>query len=814
MMDQPNQAQFLTIIQIANALGVSRQAVSKTLEHVPASGVVILKNGLTAKGWGLFALPESTRARLTHKSRENGFHDVLDYVMANREPWVPPLPFPQVFPKWQSRAFALQRALIDTLKSTQGGPLGGDALRGAVSAYENVMGVTVTPDHIRRLYTRTAVRDRGLMQWDRVELFLDDAAFRKSTCTRPAKQRQYSHQELSDVLELIDRKNPGGDDKAIFFDAAFLHFESLCENHPKEDRRIKASLLAFINGALPTLSKSVEALRRMFDQKFSIWRENRMAPAALDDKRALNSGRRQKDFSADIKTIADLAVQFEGNESRAQREAYKRGLLSAEYVEHYKLKSRRNKFYVPRAVRTAATDQVIKMEPFLKGPRAVRKAMPRPFRNWDDLMPGDVFEADDLTIPFYWRTIDETGIERVIRGECLVFVDRRSGMILDFMLIAGKYNSFDIRWGAGIKIPCKYGKPRQGWLFEKGVWRSRLIDGDRIPGANSLSWRQSHRALSGGFEESGMSVKHARPGNPQTKIIEQIFNVTQNRMAIEPGFTGRNERMDGYDRALRLIAQARAGKQSCLDQLYTHAECVRALEIIFAEYNAEPQNGKRLAGASPIEMWSDYVSRFPLEKLPDEAQFLYASHKRVMKPRRDGSFLLEYGGTRRMFFNGQTGELSRTDDVIVWWHIEQPNLITITDRKGLNPFVVKEVVMKSSTATEQEFEEVRKLQKQCMEPGRVRFSNMQRNLINTITRDNSITETARELGRFNRQAIEEVEAEEKTKENQLKRIRKDAAEMGVGVNTSRLTNPDRVEEGLRREREIRERLENKKAEQA
>jgi hypothetical protein len=799
-----NQPRFYTIVQIANALGVTDEAVRKTLKAIDPSGLVMLSNGGSARGWGFYALPETMRAKLIRKAQENGFESADEYIATNREPWLAPVPFGQVAEKWRNKAFSLQRAFSATLKLTHGGMLGADALKNALADYEKQFGITVTPDYLRRLYLRTIERDRGLKQWHRVELFLDDAAFRKGPCSSPANRQKYSHDELSGILELIeDRQSPSGDDKALFFNAAFAHFNNLCQFNPNEHRAIKRSLLEYINCALPCLSKSAGTLRRMFDDKLNQWRKNGMTQSALEDQRFFNPGRKRPDFSADEKIIADLAVQLEGNESRAQREAYKRGLLSTAYTSHYKLNFRKDKSRVPHVTRRNATDQVIKMEPFHKGPRAVRKAMPRPFRNWDDLNPGDVFEADDLTIPFYWRAMGDAGMEKVIRGECLVFVDRRTGMILDFMMIAGKYNSFDIRFGAGIKIPAKYGKPRDGWLLENGPWRSRLTDGEPIPGAQTLSWRQTHNALidggralesfCGGFEESGMTIKHARPGNPQTKIIEQIFNVTQNRMAAEPGFIGRNERLDGYDRTQSLIKRAEKGEQRSLDKLYTHAEVVRALEVIFSEYNTEPQNGRRLHGASPAEMWREHVSRFPLEKLPDETQFLYASHKKIARPRRDGSFLMEYNGNKRMFFNKETGELSRTEDVIVWWHIEQPNLITVTDIKGRNPFIVKEVVMDSSSATPEDFQRVKQLQKQCMEPGRVRFSNMQ-NLINTITRDNSQSEATKELGRFNKEAIAEARAEETvakaTRQKNSRRARK------LGVNLSDARNEDMAAAGL------------------
>ena len=547
----------------------------------------------------------------------------------------------------------------------------------------------------------------------------------------------------------------------------------------------------------------------MFDDKYAQWSEQGRTASALKDQRK-NNGAEKKHTEEDAMIVAAIANKREGNESGAYRTAIKQGLIQGT------LDMRRNKSYMPKTLRDDVTDIHLKTRHFDKGEGAILAAMPRGTRDYSGLRAGDIFEADDLTVPFYWKAVGEDGRPKLMRGECLVFSDFRSGLILDFLLIAGKYNSLHIRRGM-LMIHDKYGLPRKGFQFENGPWKARLIEGEKVQGFEDVGWRfladglmEQKVGVVGGVGEAGIKVHHAKARNPQTKAIEQIFNVTQNLMAPLPGFVGRNERLDGYERAHKLIRAAESGDERAIAQLFTQSEAVRALETVFAEYNSEPQNGNKLQGLSPLEMWRSDVENAPLRKLPDDARFLLSSHKKITTPRANGAIEFDYQ-RKRVFANKQIGGLHRRKEVIVWWHIDRPEFITVTDLKMQNPIVLRELKAPANGASREELGEYLRSQKAAMEAGKVIHSNLPQNVISTITRDNDHSSQVKELGRLSRNAIDAEMENAEAENNKLRRIQRKAAAAGQPVNLDAIRNPDRVAEGLEIQEAARARIAAKKA---
>ena len=135
-----------------------------------------------------------------------------------------------------------------------------------------------------------------------------------------------------------------------------------------------------------------------------------------------------------------------------------------------------------------------------------------------DIGPGDVFEADDLTQNHdFWDT-DEDGRIYVGRGEMLLFTDRRTQYPLAYLLKAGSvgvdhkqaaahYNGHDIRIGV-LRVHDKVGLPHDGFQFENGIWKSRLVAGRKINGWEFNPWRDFER----GLNEEGIVL--GRAGGP------------------------------------------------------------------------------------------------------------------------------------------------------------------------------------------------------------------------------------------------------------------------------------------------------------
>jgi hypothetical protein len=104
------------------------------------------------------------------------------------------------------------------------------------------------------------------------------------------------------------------------------------------------------------------------------------------------------------------------------------------------------------------------------------------------------------------------------------------------------------------------------------------------------------------------------------------------------------------------------------------------------EYNIARNDGTTTRGLSPLQAWKNYQS-VPLVKLPDEARYLLAHHKRPVVVGRNG-VTLRFGKQNFIYRNAGTGEL-RGKRVLAWFNPELPELLALTDMNRENCFTVE-----------------------------------------------------------------------------------------------------------------------------
>lgn len=639
---------------------------------------------------------------------------------------------------------------------------------------------------------------------------------------------------------LSDRLSPGVEERNDVFNEAFLELKR-AEEIGDSTRRVKRALLGFLFSAVPGLAKSEGALRRAFDDKWQRWTAEGCVRSALDDGREVN-GRAKGEWRDLEKILGVHAAKLNGNVPAAFRDLLMNGGFPQERIEAYLaahpgIDLRKNPSYIG-PIWKGAKDIAVKRLPFEQGPKAVRKSRPRVRRDWSDIEPGDWFEADDLTIPIIWRHTNSKGIETPIQGECLVMIDRRSRKILDFVLIAGKYNGAAIRYLV-LKVVRKYGRPRQGMVFENGIWDSRMVTGVEVAGAETISssvWINSlrdgrffsgdsihlgsHREfssspiarLTGGIQDAGIKTHHALPNNPETKIIETVFRLAQMIMPKYPGFCGFNQRLDGYDRNIRIVAKAKRGNPIALGKLYTHEEMVSVLEQVFDQYNRTPQSERSaLRGETPNEAWAKVVAHRPLSVIPKSAEYLLASHCKVRPVEKDGSIILRAttGGDDQIFWDEHTANLPVTQKVRVYWHIEEPSLVTVTDLKGRNPITLKARVLKSSTETPEHPAEMARVQGIILNNRRMIPSDMPAETINTIERQRGeFTEEQHALGEQIVEQVAEMREEQSAERRRFTKIAKKAQKRGRTLQS--IPYPEMFSEGCDMEEEYSRRIEERK----
>jgi len=609
------------------------------------------------------------------------------------------------------------------------------------------------------------------------------------------------HGVLSDTLaQFENREHPTAADRADLWHNTFEHYENLLAENPDHpaQRAIKNSLLDWLFNAVPSIAKTAKSLRRCFEKKLIAWHAGGCTIDAIEDRRRLDSGNfRKQDFTEDHQKIRDTAILHGGSVSLAHRKLRETGQLSAEFVNHYHFDPRQNKSYVPPAVREAITPEVKMCGPIHRGPWQARMAGPYIPRDWSDIQPGQWFSGDDVTWNNYFYFYDEDGQVHIERGECLVLHDLRTGYVLDYVLIAGKYNSRHIR-RLILQVHDRHGLPHAGFYFERGVWKARIIED--LDSRQNFPWRETERGLA----TYNLQVRHAT--TPRAKPIEGLFRILQERQSNEPGFVGFNERTDDVERMQDYLARARRGTAKPEDKLLSMEQWTQRLDVIFAEFNHDPQNGKMLDGASPAEAWQAGLDRRPLRKLPDDARYLLATHCQQATVRQQG-IVLTIGGNKMLYCDEQTGQLIGRQ-VLTYYNLDCPDLLTVSDLNRQNYFTVKAISLPALSATKEQFETVHAQIGGHRKAAKTIYGNIQHPTIASIARDASASEPAKELGRFVNQEAETFQAEQSATTRKLRKIQLTAAAAGIAI-PGRIKNPERVMQGLELEAKARARRANR-----
>ena len=116
----------------------------------------------------------------------------------------------------------------------------------------------------------------------------------------------------------------------------------------------------------------------------------------------------------------------------------------------------------------------------------------------------------------------------------------------------------------------------------------------------------------------------------------------------------------------------------------------------------DPQNGKMLEGHAPAEAWAAEISQRPLKQLPAEARYILSTHKKTVTVRQEG-IVLTIRGKRLLYYNEHTGPLIG-QEVLAFYNLEMPELLTVCDMKRQNYFSVARVELPAMSATKEQLE--------------------------------------------------------------------------------------------------------------
>jgi hypothetical protein len=670
---------LFTANEIALSLGKSKRAVQLALCDTRADGQRTIR-GQLADAWSINSLPpryveeiERIRVKKRYRTREDVLRDppkrFLPRDANGRE-----VPLSDVSESCIARALRKMFVLTPALQQVcRDGRCDDSALRYYRSEFGNV-----SERHFRRLVTRTIKRDAGEERFDDPILYLDEVVARK----RSALSIPHNSAERM-LLDTVNRvKNPSQpslNESALTWTVCFEVFERICaEGRPKGKARRRVLHLLAQSGV--ALARSTEALRQNFKRKYQRWLNNGRTFAALEDQRLIKSGNYRAPKlpePARLKLIGHAVLQCQGNVTKAIRDKLESGELGREVTRHY-LTNPASKSYVPLALRKALTGDVRRLDAYHHGPREHKLRGAYHTRDWSGVAAGDWFQSDDLTAPVYFYKQTDLGPE-LTRGQFLPMIDERTTKILGFVLIQRKnYNSLDIR--SLITLVCsEHGLPRRGFSFERGIWQSSKI----LTGTRGVDLQGEADT---GLRRLGMRFRHA--DFPRGKVIERTLGQLQDLMGGLPGYCGRNEKLERFERFQRAKLDIEARRVPPEDHLLSAEEICLAFEKIVDRYNAETQQGRKLDGRSPNVGWTELQGTEPRIRCQSELFYFLASDVRRRKIGRNG-ITIRIGKNAFNYKNLETGR--RQGEIVhAWFNSLRPETLPCTtDLLGRGLFVVE-----------------------------------------------------------------------------------------------------------------------------
>ena len=426
--------------------------------------------------------------------------------------------------------------------------------------------------------------------------------------------------ELADDLP-SSATNPTREDIEYLWFRCCDYFEEQVKAGQPE-RKVKRRILLFLHTYAPYLSAggAVEGLRKKFERFYQRWIENERAGKALMDQRQFASGnhRRPNLTEEDRKKLLARTLDYRGPFGPAWRELFNAGELSPKVTQYY-ISNPASKTYTPRTVRNEIAPEARRLMDIHHGPKQARLKGAYITRDWSDTASGDWFQGDDVTENHVWWDEIEDGLW-LGRGQLIPMIDCRSRYILSFALnTEGSYNARIIKTLIK-RTHHKYGLPREGFYFEKGIWKdSKLLTGAK---GDEISIKETEMGL-----RQWVKFRHAEQA--RGKVIEPIIGVIQNLLDPLPGYVGRNERTDKYERVQNEIKLVRSGKRQPWECFFSKAQMVEQLCKAFEIYNNTPQEGQ-LNGLTPKEAYGRFFTD-PLHHLDDNYLYLLATQRRLEK---------------------------------------------------------------------------------------------------------------------------------------------------------------------------------------
>lgn len=262
-----------------------------------------------------------------------------------------------------------------------------------------------------------------------------------------------------------------------------------------------------------------------------------------------------------------------------------------------------------------------------------------------DILPGDIFSADDTTPIWAWwvpwiKCKEYPFGVKLLQGQFLPVIDVASQCAISFVLIAreaSSYRAADI-WGLFGHTFETVGLPRLGWQLERGSWEANLVAGveleyregeatltRRVGGLRQLptkltSW---HREKLGDAAECFPKTLQTWTSYlPKSKSVEAFFNRSQTFEGTLWGSLGRDQMRKPYEKAKKIYEACRRGSADPRLHFLSQTEITARLRAMLDYLNHEPMEGEVFSGI-PRRKFDQAVEEHPLHLLPEDKRWLY-----------------------------------------------------------------------------------------------------------------------------------------------------------------------------------------------
>jgi hypothetical protein len=672
------RADAFTAARIAACLGVSSQGVRKALQKTPATGARIV-GGVEAAAWSVDSLPESLRKRMEEAAPARGYRDAAAMLAEPPKQWQPPLPLDKIADAHIEGARKLREVLRPWLAQQHDTSLATKDLevRG-VGDYARVFGHRITGRYWRELFARAVRRDNGAEDWNRLEIYLPQRPAPKEAPSRMVTEA------LAEEFGAIERfinacgnpAAPSATEQRGVWTLALDKYASLVSSGmpaKRAARRVRSFLFAKAAFLAPTR----DALLKAFDRKREALESNAGDPKALRDGREQN-GERFDLPEQDRDILIHRAVfYYRGDVAPAWRDLVNNGF--SEPVRQRYFGKAASKSHVPTSVMDSVSSEVEILTVMHQGPRAYDSITGHVDRSYEGIASLKCMSADDFTMPVYYYVPDGKGWFILTRGQILLFSDFRALRIIGWSMQPDRnYSSLTIR-SLCTHVFAEHGVPSV-LAFERGIWESSSLIKGRDPAPFEFT------EVVQGLREFGIKFIHSI--RPRSKTVERIGGLVQDLMEAEPGYCGRNERVDAPETLRKQMAEVEARKVHPSKYFYSYEDWHKRFGEIVNQYNAAPQQGRILAGMSPDEALMKLADvEDPPMQFSAGLRYLLAHDKRPAKVTLNG-VTFQVGKQK---FNYRGNEIAHLvgQDVLAWFDPENPETLVVTDMQRRNPICVE-----------------------------------------------------------------------------------------------------------------------------